>query len=111
MESIRVHGGEVLSMSLQFIGDAGVYFPDRDAVKVTAIAGDSVIDCYITRSALTAIGCAPSDAAPTILEKFAARRDDCEIAAMIKFRRATAKMLTVEVNAADFAALDRPHAA
>lgn len=96
-------------MSLQFIGDAGVYFPERDAVKVTAIAGDSV--CYVTRSALEAIGCKPTDEAQHIVGQFEKRRLDCEIAAMVKFRRATAKLLSMEITAADLAGIDRVHAA
>jgi hypothetical protein len=98
-------------MSLQFIGDAGVYLPERDAVKITAIVGDSAIDCFVNRSALEALGCRPTDPAPQILENFEAHRLDCEIAAMVKFRRATAKLLCVEVTAADLAAIDRPRAA
>jgi hypothetical protein len=98
-------------MSLQFIGDAGVYFPERDAVKVTAIAGDSVIDCYVTRSALEAIGCKPTDEAQHIVGQFEKRRLDCEIAAMVKFRRATAKLVSMEITAADLAGIDRAHAA
>jgi hypothetical protein len=98
-------------MSLQFIGEAGAYLPERDAVKITAIAGDQAVACYVTRSALEAIGCSREDPAPAILEKFARRRIDCEIAAMVKFRRATRRMPEIELGAADFAVLDRPHAA
>jgi len=98
-------------MSLQFIGDAGVYLPERDAVKITAIAGDSVIDCYVTRSALEAIGCRSTDQAHHISAKFEARRIDGEIAALVKFRRATAKLLMVEITAPDLAVVDRAHAA
>jgi hypothetical protein len=97
-------------MSLQFIGDAGVYLPDRDAVKITAIAGDSVIDCYVTRSGLDALGC--NGESLNILRTFETRRLDCEIAAMVKFRRATAKVLALEINAADLAVVEKePHAA
>jgi len=98
-------------MSLQFIGDAGVYLPNRDAVKVCALAGDKALDCYVTRSALEAIGCKPSDQPADILRKFEDRRIDCEIAAIVKFRRATGAMLEIQIVAADFAVLDRPHAA
>lgn len=99
-------------MSLQFIGDAGVYLPERDAIKITAIAGDSVIDCYVTRSGLDALGCGASDEALNILKTFEERRLDCEIAALVKFRRATAKVLALEITAADLAVVDgRSHAA
>jgi len=99
-------------MSLQFIGDAAVYFPERDVIKVTALNGDSVIDCYVTRSALDAIGCKASLDVRAIQERFEARRLDCEIAAMVKFRRATGKLLSVEITAADLAGIERrPHVA
>lgn len=97
-------------MSLQFIGEAGIYFPERDAVKIIAIAGDSVVDCYVTRSALNAIGCVSSQLRE-ILRTFEARRIDCEIAALVKFRRATTKVVTLEVTAADLAVFERSHAA
>jgi hypothetical protein len=99
-------------MSLQFIGDAGIYLPERDAVKITAVAGDSVVDCYVTRSGLDALGCSKSGDALNIVNAFEARRLDCEIAALVKFRRATAKLLSLEITAADIALVDaRPHAA
>jgi hypothetical protein len=93
-------------MSLQFIGDAGVYLPDRDAVKITAIAGDRVIDCCVMRSALDALGCAASSEAMNILKTFEARRIDCEIAALVKYRRATATVIALEITAADLAVVD-----
>ena len=43
-------------MGLQFIGEVGVYFPDRDAVKITALDGDRVVDCYTCRRALEGRG-------------------------------------------------------
>jgi hypothetical protein len=97
-------------MSLQFIGEAGIYLPDRDAVKIVAIAGDRVVDCYVTRSALRAIGCI-STAPREILRTFELRRVDCEIAALVKFRRATTKLVSLEISAADLAAIEGSHAA
>jgi hypothetical protein len=99
-------------MSLQFVGDAGVYLPDRDAVKITAIAGDRAIDCYMTRSALDALGCPSSGDALDILKTFEARRLDCEIAALAKYRRSLAVVVALEITAADLAVVeDRSHAA
>ncbi len=97
-------------MSLQFIGEPGIYLPEQDAVKITAIAGDSAIDCTITRSALDAIGAASGDP-EDILCAFEERRIDCEIAALVKYRRATAKVQTLEITAADLAVIERSHAA
>jgi hypothetical protein len=98
------------AMSLQFVGEAGIYLPDRDAVKIVAIAGDSVIDCYVTQSALKAIGC-DSKEPREILRCFEARRIDCEIAALVKFRRATRKLMSLEITAADLAVIEGSHAA
>jgi hypothetical protein len=97
-------------MSLQFIGEPGLYLPDRDAVKIVAIAGDSVVDCYVTRSALDAIGCASSEP-QEILRVFEARRIDCEIAALVKHRRATTKLVALEIKADDLAVIEGSHAA
>jgi hypothetical protein len=99
-------------MSLQFIGEAAIYFPDRDAVKVNAIAGDSVVECYALRSALEVLGCSAADTSLDIIRKFEARRIDCELAALLKYRRATIKPVALEITAADIvAAVERPHAA
>jgi len=97
-------------MSLQFIGEAGIYLPDREAVKIVAIAGDSVVDCYVTQSALKAIGCISKEPGE-ILRQFEARRIDCEIAALVKYRRATSKLVSLEITAADLAAIEGSHAA
>jgi hypothetical protein len=97
-------------MSLQFIGEAGLYLPERDAVKIVAIAGDRVVECYVTRSALDAIGCTSSEPLE-ILKAFEARRIDCEIAALVKYRRATTKLVALELKAADLAAIEGSHAA
>lgn len=75
-------------MALQFVGDIGIYFPDRDAIKITALAGDEPIDCFALRSALAEIGCRPGDPLHTLVDRFQQRRDVIELAAMVKYRRA-----------------------
>src|ERR1700744_5053515 len=87
-------------MGLQFIGEVGVYFPAREAVKVTALDGDRVVDCYACRSALEALGCASSNG-PELIRFFQNNRLDIELAAMIKYRRATRPAIEVNVEAAD----------
>ena len=74
-------------MSLRFIGDVGVYFPDRDAIKITALSGDEPVDCYAMRSALAEIGCAPTDPMHRLIDRFQERRRIIELAAMVKYRR------------------------
>jgi len=98
-------------MSLQFIGEAPVYFPQRQAVKLIALSGDNTIECYAARDALQAMGCAPEDDAITIIKKFEARRLDFEIAALVKHRRSLVPSPVVTINAADLAAIGTPAAA
>jgi hypothetical protein len=98
-------------MGLRFIGEIGVYLPDRDAVKITAIDGERVVDCYVTRSALDAIGCPDVDQGPELIRYFHQQRDSVEIAAMVKYRRALAPSIQIEINAADIASVLPPSAA
>jgi hypothetical protein len=89
-------------MSLTFIGDEGLYLPARDAVKIKAVDGERVIECYVTRSALGAIGC-PDDDGPDLIRHFQRERDTIEIAAMVKYRRALAPTMELNIEAADLA--------
>jgi hypothetical protein len=74
-------------MSLRFIGDIGIYFPDRDAIRITALSGDAPVECYAMRSALAEIGCPPLGALHRLIEQFEERRGVIELAAMVKYRR------------------------
>jgi len=42
---------------LRFVGDVGIYLPDRDAITFTALDGRMPVACRVRRSALTALGC------------------------------------------------------
>ena len=88
-------------MALVFIGETGIYFPRRDAIKITALDGDRVVDCYVTRSALDAIGCSLTEDTLATLQRFARHRLDIEVAAMIKYRRSRGRVFELEVNAED----------
>ena len=92
-------------MGLNFIGDVGVYLPSRDAVKITAIDGDRVIDCYATRSALEAVGCPGLADGSELIRHFQRHRDNLELAAIVKYRRALTRPTAIEVEAADLAAI------
>jgi hypothetical protein len=87
-------------MSITFIGDECLYAPARDAIKIRAVDGERVIDCYVTRSALDAIGC-PDDGGPDLIRHFQRERDTVEIAAMVKYRRALAPTMELNIEAAD----------
>ena len=88
-------------MSLLFIGEVPVYFPHRQFVRLSALSGGAVVECYAARDALTAMGCDPYDDAMTIVRKFEAHRLDFEIAALVKHRRSLTPMARVTVTAAD----------
>jgi hypothetical protein len=89
-------------MSLTFIGDDCLYLPARDAIKIRAVDGERVIDCYVTRSALDVLGC-PDDDGPDLIRYFQREQDTVEIAAMVKYRRALAPMMKINVEASDLA--------
>ena len=90
-------------MGLVFVGDAGVYLPKRDAIRITAIEGDRVVECLLKASALAALGCPQNASGEEMLRHFERHRDVIEIAAMVKYRRALTPMIEVDVTAADVA--------
>jgi hypothetical protein len=91
-------------MSITFIGDECVYLPARDAIKIRAVDGERIIDCYVVRSALDVIGC-PDDDGPDVIRHFHRERDTVEIAAMVKYRRSLAPTLELNIEAADLACI------
>lgn len=91
-------------MGLSFTGEKGAYLQSRDAIKIVAVDGDRRIDCYITRSALDAMGC-PEGGGPDLLRHFERERDRAEIAAMVKHRRSLTPRVELHIEAADFAVL------
>jgi hypothetical protein len=76
-------------MSLQFLGETGVYLPQKDAIRITALTAGAHIGCFATRSALSAIGCSRDDPPRKLVDRFEQNRLSFEIAAMIKYRRST----------------------
>lgn len=98
-------------MGLKFIGEVGVYIPARSAIKITALDGDRIVDCYARRSALEALGCHAVTDAREMIHQFQRHREAIEVAAQVKYRRALAPMLQVDVTAADLAALQPASAA
>ena len=88
-------------MSLQFLSEAAVYVPRRDAIKFTAHTPSAHISCYTTRSALAAIGCTSADSPIELVERFQENRLSIEIAALIKYRRSTSKPRSLEIGGED----------
>jgi len=74
---------------LQFLGETGVYLPQKDAIRITALTPGAHIGCFATRSALNAIGCSREDTPRALVDRFEQNRLLFEIAAMIKYRRST----------------------
>lgn len=94
-------------MSLQFIGETGVYLPQKDAIRITALTVGAHIGCLATRSALSAIGCTREDTPRTLVDRFEQNRLLFEIAAMIKYRRSTnPKVATILISDEDLKNLE-----
>ena len=88
-------------MSLRFIGDVGIYFPDRDAIKITALSGDAPVQCYAMRSALAEIGCGSADPLHRLIDRFQQRRGLIELAAMVKYRRSALRSSVLAIGRED----------
>jgi len=94
-------------MSLQFLGETGVYVPQKDAIRITALTVGAHIGCFATRSALSAIGCTRDDPPRTLVDRFEENRLTFEIAAMIKYRRSTnPKVSTLLISDEDLKTLE-----
>jgi hypothetical protein len=85
---------------LRFLGEAGVYFPDRDAIKFTALSGGDALDCFVTRSALEVIGCVAGERPATMIARFQQNRALLELAATVKYQRSPAGSI-IELEAGD----------
>jgi hypothetical protein len=75
---------------LRFLGEAGIYLPDRDAIKFTALSGGDALDCFVTRSALEVIGCTAGDRTEALVARFQQNRALMELAATVKYQRSPA---------------------
>lgn len=75
---------------LRFVGDIGIYLPDRDApdrdaIAFTALAGRLPVACRVRRSALTALGCAFQATPLELIDAFQAFRAILERVARFKW--------------------------
>lgn len=55
---------------LKFVGDIGLYHPERDSIGFTALDGRLVVGCWIRRSALQALGCSGAATADELVGAF-----------------------------------------
>jgi CheY-like chemotaxis protein len=70
---------------LRFVGDIGVYLPDRDAIAFTALDGRVRVACRVRRSALTALGCSFQATPRELLDGFQSVRKFLERIARFKW--------------------------
>jgi hypothetical protein len=68
-------------MALEFLGDAGIYLPQQDGIKFSAVTGGSVREYVVTRAALIAAGAAPTMDPTSLLGFFEQNRAVFEAAA------------------------------
>ena len=87
-------------MLLRFLGEAGIYFSERDVIKFTALSGGDALDCFVTRSALEVIGCTPDDRTEVLIARFQQNRALMELAATVKYQRSPAGSV-IELEASD----------
>ncbi|WP_395014705.1 DUF1488 family protein [Dongia sp.] len=75
-------------MSLQFIGDYGIFLPGRDAVGCAALDRNRLVRWYTTRSALEKLGGdSKSTTSMDLVDRFERHRRLLEKAADIKYRK------------------------
>jgi hypothetical protein len=74
-------------MSLQFIGDYGIFLPGRDAVGCAALDRNRLVRWYTTRSALEKLGGSHSATTGDLVDRFERNRRLLERAADIKYRK------------------------
>jgi hypothetical protein len=92
-------------MGLQFVGEIGLYVPERDAFRINAIDGDRLVECYAERSALDVIGCSDLVGGPNLTEQFERRRIEIELAAQVKYRRSLTPLTAIQIGADDLVEL------
>ena len=93
-------------MLLRFLGEAGIYLPDRDSIKFTALSGGDALDCYVTRSVLEVIGCGAKDPTDRLVARFQQNRPLIELAATAKYERSRPGS-AIELEAKDLQGLSQ----
>jgi CheY-like chemotaxis protein len=70
---------------LRFVGDVGIYLPDRDAIVFTALDGRLPVACRVRRSALAALGCGFQATPQELVDGFQTMRKFLERIARFKW--------------------------
>jgi hypothetical protein len=74
-------------MSLQFIGDYGIFLPGRDAVGCAALDRNRLVRWYTARSALEKLGGPGASNIGELVDRFERNRQLLERAADLKYRK------------------------
>ena len=74
-------------MSLQFIGDYGIFLPGRDAVGCAALDRNRLIRWYTTRTALEKLGGPGASSSNELVARFEKNRRLLERTADLKYQR------------------------
>jgi len=74
-------------MSLQFIGDYGIFLPGRDAVGCAALDRNRLVRWYTTRSALEKLSGTRAANTMDLVDRFERNRQLLERAADLKYRK------------------------
>jgi CheY-like chemotaxis protein len=75
---------------LRFVGDVGIYLPDRDAIVFTALDGHLPVACRVSRSALTALGLSFRATPTELVDGFHAVRNFLE--RIVRFKWSTGRI-------------------
>jgi CheY-like chemotaxis protein len=75
---------------LRFVGDVGIYLPDRDAVVFTALDGRLPVACRVRRSALRVLGCGRKATPQELVDGFQSVRKFVE--RIIRFKWSTGRI-------------------
>jgi hypothetical protein len=91
---------------LKFVGDIGLYLPDKDAIKFTALDGNTVVGCLVRTSTLAALGARDSDGPKELVDRFHVHRNLLERVARCKWdngqkKRGRLNDLVVTIEEAD----------
>jgi CheY-like chemotaxis protein len=97
---------------LRFVGDVGIYLPDRDAITFTALDGRLPVACRVRRSALTALGCSFRATPQELVDAFQSVRKFLERIARFKwnsgrFARGANHQPVVNIEEADIYSFTR----
>jgi hypothetical protein len=82
-------------MALTYLGDVGVYLPDKEVIQFTAMDGGRPVLCFVSRAALIKNGANPLADVVALLVYFEANRPQFESYVSRIFMREPSHAITV----------------